>query len=486
MSSLEMANGNPGRTAAGQFALLNRLIMNLDIDAFNRLSLGIMENEGCQPEKAMEKLASLRLNVLCGAAIRNSLPLQAALLTTINSATRAFLGGVFVAMPVHIPCLLPWPRKQTLNQVVTELGGLLVASLPEKGFMLTFGLPAHIDDNSLQVVCSDWQGGVMANGELSPFDVSGTIPTAGIFAGGLGVALAFLRVSRMEIAAGDRSTGLSLWRPDLDWLEAGAAGPPVKLLPRKYWLLGLGHLGQAYLWHIGLLPYADPRDVQILLQDSDRIVKANRSAGLLTTQQATGHYKTRWCSRWLEQRRFTTTITERRFDGNTRRNDEEPFVAICGFDTAISRIPLEDVGFDMIVEAGLGGHLATFDGGTVHTFPRARQSPREIWAGSDTQQAEVNAVLLSILQKKSKTPCGIVPFTIASKAISASFVGACTGAIAIAELLRGLHCGLRYDKINFQLRDLAETRAILHKKPTYTIEQARNGFLPVQTMPTPP
>lgn len=461
----------------------------MNIDSFNRLSLGIMENEKCAPKDAMRKLQLLKLDIRCNDNIRMSLPLQAALITSVNTAVRAFLGGVRVHMPSDVVSLLPWPTRKklnsaalksgTLNEIVRELGGMIVPELSENNFTLTFGIPASIDDNGLQVVCSDWQGGVMTNNEVSPFDPVGSLPVGGVFAGGYAVTQAFFRLSGMEIAAGDQSSGLSLWRPDLDWLNPQAAGPQAVLLPRKYWILGLGHLGQAYLWNIGLLPYADPRQVSILLQDGDRIVKANWSAGLLTTKKSSGQYKTRWCSRWLEQRGFKTILTERRFDDSTRRASEEPFVALCGFDTAESRLPLEDAGFDLVVEAGLGGNLALFDRANVHTFPQAQRSPREIWVKPEQDNTTANQVILSILQSQSKDPCGIIPITIAKKAVSASFVGACTGALSIAELLRGLHDGTRYDKISFQLRDLSCTRAIIHADSSYTTQHGRNGFLPV-------
>jgi len=91
-------------------------------------------------------------------------------------------------------------------------------------------------------------------------------------------------------------------------------------------------------------------------------------------------------------------ITERRFDEDIRRTGEEPFVALCGFDTAASRLPLETAGFDLVVEAGLGDNLATFDRATVHMFPDARQTPGDIW--DTTDQPEFNSVVLTILQKK--------------------------------------------------------------------------------------
>jgi len=59
--------------------------------------------------------------------------------------------------------------------------------------------------------------------------------------------------------------GISLWRSDLHCLDDSAGGPGVTLLPNKFWLLGLGHLGQAYIWNIGLLPFKAPNEITFLL-----------------------------------------------------------------------------------------------------------------------------------------------------------------------------------------------------------------------------
>ena len=40
-----------------------------------------------------------------------------------------------------------------------------------------------------------------------------------------------------------------------------AGEPELRLLPSRLWLIGLGHLGQAYLGALGLLPYADAAKV---------------------------------------------------------------------------------------------------------------------------------------------------------------------------------------------------------------------------------
>ena len=454
--------------------------MELNTNTFNRLSLGIIEKDKCSPEEAINKLGSLRLNLVCSETINTSLPLQAALLTAVNTGKRAFLGGVYIKMPKEVICLLPWPGAKFLNDIVIELGGTILESINNENFSLTFGLAGTIDNNCMQLVCNDWQAGVLSNGEEVPFEQKGTIPTAGVFAGGLAVFLAFMKMSGINIASCDDSTGLSLWRPDLHWLDPNAKGPRIEFLPGKYWILGLGHLGQAYLWNIGLLPYTSRQLATVLLQDDDKIVAANRSAGLLCEPGHTNLYKTRVCSSWLENRGFQTIITERRFDNYTKRINEEPFIALCGFDSASSRLPLENAGFDLIIETGLGSSLSTFDIIALHTFPGASKTPHELWGSEDLIKIDINEIVYEILKDLHKDEeCGIVPLTISGKSLSASFVGACSGALVIAELLRGLHGGMRYDKIIFQLRDIENIKAILHKKGKYIIEHSRNGFIAI-------
>jgi len=451
--------------------------MKLDTQTFNRLSLGIIEKEGCSPEEAVMKLESLRLNLVCSDAIRTSLPLQGAFLTAINTGKRAFLGGVFVRMTEEVRCLLPWPGDKSLNDIAVELGATLTEQVSNNDFSLTFGFPGSIDNNQAQVVCNNWQAGILVNNEPAPFDMTGCIPTAGIFIGGLAVSLAFLKMSGINLSSADRSVGISLWRPDLHWLDDEAKGPQPLYLPGKYWILGLGHLGQSYLWNIGLLPYPEPKDVSLLLQDTDRIEAANYSSGLLSERCHTNLYKTRSCSLWLEARGFSTLITERKFDADTKRNGEEPFVALCGFDSAKSRLPLESTGFDLVVETGLGSNMSTFDIIALHTFPGAAKTPVEVWGDDDEQEMEMNPSIYNVLKELDDEICGIIPMAISGKSLSASFVGACSGALVVAELIRGLHGGMRYDKVVIQLRKMQNRVNIINKTPLYTTEHSKNGFI---------
>lgn len=124
-----------------------------------------------------------------------------------------------------------------------------------------------------------------------------------------------------------------------------------------------------------------------------------------------------------------------------------------------------NAGFDLIVESGLGSDLGTFDLLSMHTFPGGHHSPVEIWREQEKHQTEMNKVVFNILNKYIKEePCGIVPLTLASKSVSASFVGICAGAVGIAELLCGLHGGKRYDHIIIHLRNLNDRGAVLHSQ----------------------
>jgi len=180
------------------------------------------------------------------------------------------------------------------------------------------------------------------------------------------------------------------------------------------------------------------------------------------------------CAEWLERFKFETAICERKFDANTRVVGEEPRVALCGFDSARSRALLQGAGFDLVVEASLGGKLHTFDNIILHTFPDSTQEPNVIW-GTANDEPEINEAVLAALQT-DKESCGIVPLTIAGKAVSSSFVGACAGALVIAELIRGLHGGNRYEKIALQLRVPEQKKAVLHPNRQYGIEMAVNGY----------
>ena len=121
------------------------------------------------------------------------------------------------------------------------------------------------------------------------------MPLAGMLSAALAVNEAYLFVNGGASVAGRCALGLSLWRPDagFDWLAGDSGEPELTYLPSRLWMLGLGHLGQAYLWGLGLLPYLEPGDVSLVLQDIDVITPSTDSTSVLTEAELIGQKKTR-------------------------------------------------------------------------------------------------------------------------------------------------------------------------------------------------
>ena len=453
------------------------MMQNLSEDNFNRLSISIMEKFNCSYEEALNKLSNMTLRICCGEKIKTSLAFQAALVTAVSTGKRAFLGGVDVVLPnTEIPCLLPIGRGVNLDELIAAYGACTVNNTTNQySFTLSIDLPSDISNNSLEIICNSWQAGVTHSEFNTQLEENNFLPLGGIAAGSIGVGLAFLLASGIDKRCADLPVGISLWRPDLNWLDDNAVGEEIFALPKQAWILGLGHLGQAYIWNLSMLPFEDSSKVKIVLQDFDEIVEANFSAGVLAEKENIGKKKTRVCSQWLENFGFETAIIEKKFDQYTKVEAEEPYVALCGFDNALARTYLEDAGFDLIIEAGLGSGLSSFDEIIVHTFPNAEKSPKDIWENEVYSKSTLNSVVLERMKDYAQEECGVLPIVLAKKAISSSFVGVLAGAQVVSELVRAANCNTRYEYISTRVRNLKRQKAF--PLNLYSSEIARNGFL---------
>jgi hypothetical protein len=436
------------------------VIPALTDDNLHRLINLIILKHDCKisSSEAEEILKGYKLTLTCGPEIAKSKALQAALLTAINTGKRSFLGGIEIIMPGNVSPLVYWPEKQTLNEIVVELGGVLVDEKSgNSSFALLFG-NANGNDRSLHVICNGWVGGVSELEVPNPPPVVPDFALGGIVAGALGVAGAFFRVTGLKRYFGSEPMGISLFKPDCHWLVPEATGHELNCLPQKLWVAGLGHLGQAYLWSLGLLVDAKTaKEIEVLLQDFDIVKIANRSTGVLSEERFIGKMKTRVCAEWLERRNIKTKIIEQKFNANTRREGDDPRVALCGFDKAEPRRFLEDAGFDFIVECALGATIDNFDKFLLHTFPNGQVKAKDIWQdGYPTR--EVDQRLVEVFTKEtSEAECGVLVSTLAGKAIATAFVGAIASAFVIAEILRGLHGNERWGTLNVHLRCLTDS-----------------------------
>lgn len=429
-------------------------------DNLCRLAVALIQRFGGSYADAMSQLERLHLHVVVGGDVAASPALQAALLTTVNAGKRAFLGGVTVELLCDGDLLLPWSHATKLSAVVTELGGRIARS-PDGGLLQTLciGNASSSMRDALSVWVADWRGGIAPAD--SGFSLPGRqdFPTAGVMAAAFGLARGFVQLTGLSSHFVERPSGFSLWRPDLAFDDPKAIGPKLEFLPERLWLAGLGHLGQAYVWNLCLLPYQTPGETRFFLQDFDRVVKGNMCAGLLCDERFLGLLKTRLCMRWLEARGFQTHLIERRFDETLRLQTDEPMVALCGFDSVVPRRALSGAPFRLIVDCGIGDSHDSFDQLSLYTFPGANRSPEQIWGAAKVIEAPANPHSLAAFDQKQV--CGVLAETLARKAVATSFVGAFAGSLATAEILRGLHNGTRCEAAAYHLRSNSPPRVAM-------------------------
>ena len=188
--------------------------------------------------------------------------------------------------------------------------------------------------------------------------------------------------------------------------------------------------------------------------------------------------KTRWAAEWLEARTFTTYLEERRFGAWTRRQADEPAVALCGVDNATARAALEDAGFDLIIESGLGAGPQSFRNFVMHTFPGPRRAA-ELWSTTHLAEApEVSHMpAYADLKKRGVDACGLAQ--LASRTVGVPFVGMVAAALVISELFRRLNGGVSYEVIAGSVTCLEDMEACVGESRVYEF-----GFCPVLDIKT--
>tara|TARA_R110000868_G_C10962588_1_gene768671 strand:- start:496 stop:1860 length:1365 start_codon:yes stop_codon:yes gene_type:complete len=422
------------------------------------VKMALDSGEADSVEAAYALFASYRMAVGLGTAAGQSPALQAALLTIINCGRRALLGGVEVLGDLQVPLLVDLPGLgETLGDAVVALGGMprTEASPQTRLTWLGDGAPA----TALQVTFSDWRGGVFVAGEGERLAEGANDIPAAVLAGALAVAEVFQRL-RGNPMAGDREVGLSLWDPRAPWRSG--SGPAAWVAPSKLWVLGLGHLGQAFLWTLGLLPFERPIDVELTLQDFDRLALANDSTSILTTVDMVGRLKTREMAAWAEARGFRTRIVERRFAGDITLAEDDPRILFCGVDNAEGRAALEAPHFDLVVDAGLGAGPQEYLAMRLHTFP-GPVTARARWGEAiSTRTADAKAVgkaaAYQDLVASGLDDCGLLE--IASRTVGVPFVGVIAATLALMEIVRRLNQGPDLGVLDITLRDLSATQGV--------------------------
>jgi hypothetical protein len=307
------------------------------------------------------------LSLCAGAAAR--LPWgQAALLTIAECAVRSFRGGVYLRSDfsdaVCVGNYAPIPLRRMLLST-----GCRIEDPPEHALPVYVGSDKAPVDTRLQCWTDDWLSLV---GPPAAYETRPGNELSGALSGAMLVTEAFRIAALGDLAAGRRTQRLSPLTPD----NPDSEGFTLTLLPAAAWVLGLGNIGQALLWVLGFLPYSDPANVHLVLQDMDTSGPENSEIQILTRPHWVCQKKTRMAASWAEQRGFSTTINELPFSANTVRAADNPGLAFVGVDNLEGRrsAARDESGFDLIFDAGLGATAAEVFDIRIHGFPGFRDA----------------------------------------------------------------------------------------------------------------
>ncbi|MGO9593003.1 MAG: thiamine biosynthesis protein ThiF [Steroidobacteraceae bacterium] len=407
----------------------------MDSDSFHRLlKLLIDSGEASSILEALDTFSRYGVKIHLGRESAYDISRQIVALTAINCAARSFQGNVLIEgddFELGVPGF-----EGTRLQAFLDWAGVKSRALIEAESW------PRIVINDERVARTD----VLAWATGWDFGIGSSAPTGPVFApacvaaGGLAVNEAFSMLRQDSPYAGHRAVHLSLWDPTSPFAKTATEYPPQDAL----WLIGLGHLGQAYAWTLGFLP---PGSRPLFLQDVDVVGQSTLSTSMVSHASDLGRSKSRVVARWLEARGYKTALIERRFDEAQRVRSDEPCTALFGVDNAAARRVIEAAGFRLTIDAGLGSGIADFRGMRVRTFPGPSKAAT-LWAAEPESRAPLAPAYRQLL-KEGAEACGVT--TLATRAVGAPFVGCVAAGYVLAERIRRQVGGRGLGFVDFHL-----------------------------------
>jgi hypothetical protein len=441
----------------------------IEIDSETSRIRAALVNAGLHTfSEAEEKLAASRLSLVLGADAARTPAGQAAFLTATVTGVRCF-GEVTIHGPLDQPLLFPLPMAAKSLAEAATLFGAQESQVPPSGRRVLIGSELEAGDGwSVEAFWNGWIAGVAPGRKLVAIGRS-DCTLAGIAAGALAVGQAFL-AEQGHHRAGRTVQHLSLWAPELGEQGAHQLGPRLRevYLPTGLWLVGLGNLGQAYLWSLTLLPYARPEEVLLFLQDDQHIRKENWGTSILVQRGRYGNLKTRAAEEWATERRFQVRRIDRRLDEHLLRSDVEPGIALVGLDSMPARRLLGRRGFEYVIDAGLGATVGDYRKFRINVFD-STSNPTDHFQGVEDQTAQVAQELMQLSSYQelahSRADGGCGAAMLAESSVAVPFVSAVAGALAITQAIRIASGEAHHLGITGDLGDLTTTRASLGQIP---------------------
>lgn len=392
----------------------------------SRLARILVDSEGICFEDAQMRLQALTLEIVVGANA-NSPAAHAAVLTAVSVGRRTFIGGVKVSGDVSQPLQSDLPlRADNLRDAAREVGASDFQSTPSRRIVI--GQTTLVDDVwSIATWWDGWKAGTTEVGsERCPLNNN---PLVGIAAGALAVGKAF---DAERECCHNLNSVVDLWPTPA--IADSAPNFADVYLPGAIWLIGLGNLGQAYLWALAALPYLEPGAVKLVLQDRDKIDDANWATSVLVADDSYGMYKTRVGEQWVLAKGFDVSRIDRYAGADDKILPDDPQIALSGVDKIAARKNLAAMGFECIVDAGLGRSVSDFDRYRVTVF--TSDQPIDKHFASVTDPTFADAVPDAQAYKKLEAEigrCGTVE--VAGASIATPYVSALAAAVAISRMV---------------------------------------------------
>lgn len=389
-----------------------------------RLARILVDNENISFDEAQDRLRGLTIEIVVGPDSVTPAA-HAAALTAISVARKTFVGGVRVAGAVEVPLKSAFPfRADSLADAAVLAGASAFESEPSRRIFI--GASGESTDScTVSPWWSGWKAGTARPGEAR--SDAGDNPLSGVAAGALAVGVAF----EVERGGYPIETEVNLWPTTPD--EFAPRFTDV-FLPGAFWIVGAGNLGQAFLWALAALPYHDSTNVSIVLQDHDKITEENWATSVLVNGESYGMLKTRVAERWALDKGFDVRRIDRRLLGNDQLDDSDPRLALSGVDKIEPRKLMANVGFDCIVDAGLGRTSSDFDRYRVTVFDRTRPIDRH-FEGQRDDPVRVKIPAGAAFQRLEAEigRCGAVE--IGGASVAAPYVSALAAAVAISRTI---------------------------------------------------
>ena len=390
-----------------------------------RLSKILVDSEKIPFDEAQTRLRALTLEIVVGSEAASPAA-HAAILTAVSVGRRTFVGGVRVTGAVDVPLNSALPLRAAS---LAEAAALVGASNFDCAASRTIFIGMSEVPTAGWSISPWWNGWRAGTGKSCKVRCDeGHNPLPGIAAGALAVGVAF---------EAERKRYVEL-QGEVDLWPVGACQKAPEFedvfLPKALWLVGLGNLGQAFLWALSALPFMDPGKVSLVLQDRDTVTEENWATSVLVKDEIHGSLKTKIAEHWATAKGFDVRRIDRRLSARDRLEDDDPRFALSGVDKIEARKLMADVGFDCIVDAGLGRTASDFDRYRVTVFDRTR-SINEHFAGQEDAPVAQDVPVGDAYRRLEEQigPCGTAE--IGGASVAAPYVSALAAAIAVSRAI---------------------------------------------------